>query len=211
MAQIIPAILTDDEQEYHDRLLKAQHVSDIIQVDIIDGKFAANTTVGVDTIKKYLTTANLEVQLMVAYPQNYIDDLMFVEHVGRIVIPFEAGSGLPEAIYHIKNHNKQVGLSLNVETPVKAALHLLDDIDFLLLLAVNPGFSGQKLNELVVDKIKEAKNIACGLAVEVDGGVNFENAALLCEAGADFLAANSVLFGAEDFHLAFEKLAKLAS
>lgn len=211
MAKIIPTILTDNEEEYHDRLLQAEHVSDLIQIDVIDGKFAKNTTVQTETIAKYLSSSNLEIQLMVIYPQNYIDELVKIEHVSRIIVPFEIDADINEAVYHIKNHSKQAGLSLNPKTPVKAALHFLDDIDLLLLLAVEPGFSGQAFQEIVIDKVKEAKNIVPGLAIEVDGGVNFDTTPKLVQAGVDFLAANSVLYKADDFYLAYEKLAKLAS
>ncbi|MBI2012560.1 hypothetical protein HYS90_01370 [Candidatus Curtissbacteria bacterium] len=209
MAKIIPTILTANEDDYHDKLLLAEHVSDLIQVDIIDGMFADNTTVGVNVIKKYQSASMLEVQLMVLYPQNYIDELMFVEHVSRIIVPFEAHGDVANAIYHIRNHNRQVGLSINPQTPPKAALHFLDDIDFLLLLAVEPGFSGQKFKMETLDKVREVKKIAPGLAVEIDGGITFENAREVAASGADFLAVNSALFGAGDFYLAFEKLSKI--
>lgn len=211
MAKIIPTILTDKEEEYHDRLLLAEHVSDLIQIDVIDGKFAANTTVQTETIAKYLSSSNLEIQLMVIYPQNYIDELVKIEHVSRIIVPFEIDADINEAIYHIKNHQKQAGLSLNPNTPINAALHFFDDIDLLLLLAVEPGFSGQAFQEIVIDKVKQVKKMVPGLAVEVDGGVNFETTPKLTKAGVDFLAANSVLYKADDFYLAYEKLAKLAA
>lgn len=210
MAKIIPAILTNNEEEYHQNLLKAEHVADLVQVDVIDGKFADNLTIGCDVIKKYQSSSMLEVQLLVTDPQNYIDDLMFVEHVSRIIIPFEAERGLPEAIYHIKNHNMQTGISLNPSTPVKAAFHFLDDIDFLVLMAVEPGFSGQKFQEQVINKVEEVKRLVPELAVEVDGGVNFETTPRLVRAGANFLAANSVLYKADDFRTAYEKLERLA-
>lgn len=211
MSKIIPTILTDDEATYHKRLLMAEHVSDLIQIDVVDGKFAANTTIDTKIIKKYPSSSNLEIQLMVVYPQNYIDDLMHLQHISRIIVPFEGESGLPEILYHVKNHNKQVGLSLNPPTPVAAVTHMLDDIDLLLLLAVEPGFSGQKFQEKVVDKVREAKKIKPTLAVEVDGGINFDNAPALSQSGADFLAVNSTLYAADDFRVAYEKLAKLVS
>lgn len=211
MAKIVPTILTDDEEEYHKRLLRAEHVSDLIQIDLVDGKFASCKTVSANVIKKYLSSSFLEIHLMVRDPQNYIDDLMSVEHISRLIVPFEGESGLPEVIYHIKNHDKQVGISINPETPVGAVFHLLDDIDLLLLLAVKPGFSGQKLNENVFSKVREVKKTVPGLAVEVDGGVNFDNVAMLAASGVDFLATNSVLYNSDDFYLAYEKLAKLAS
>ena len=210
MAKIIPTILTNDENEYHKRLLMAEHVSDLIQIDVIDGKFADNTTIGTEIINKYPSSSDLEIQLMVINPQNYVDDLMFTDHISRIIVPFEGELGLPEVVYHIKNHNKQVGLSLNPSTPIQAAFHFLDDIDMLLLLAVEPGFSGQKFQEKVVDKVKQIKKMVPTLAVEVDGGVNFETAPKLVEAGADFIAANSVLYNAADFKVAFDKLERIA-
>ena len=210
MAKIIPAILTDGEEEYHKRLLLAEHVSDLIQIDIVDGNFAKNKTVGLDVVKKYPSSSSLEIDLLVEYPQNYIDELMFTEHVSRIIIPFECVGGLPEAIYHVKNHDKQIGLSLNPNTSVGAAIHFFDDIDFLRLLAVNPGFSGQKFQEVTYDRIKQAKNILKELPIAIDGGINKDNIAKLSKAGANYLAINSALFKAEDFMTAFEKLAKLA-
>lgn len=211
MAIIVPTILTNNEEEYHQRMLKAEHVSSLIQVDVIDGKFANNLTIGPDTVKKYLNVSQLEIQLMVVYPQNYIDQLVSCEHVAKIIVPFEIEGDLNEAIYHIKRHGKQAGLSINPGTPVKAVLHFLYDTDLLLLLAVEPGFAGQKFQDGVIEKVKEAKKLVPGLAVEVDGGVNFDNVRILAEAGADFLAANSVLYKADDFYVAYEKLAKLAN
>lgn len=127
----------------------------------------------------------------------------------RIIVPFEGESGLPEIFYHIKNHGKQAGLSLNPSTPVAAVSHMLDDIDLLLLLAVEPGFSGQKFQEKVFDKIREAKTINPSIAIEVDGGITFDNAPELSVAGADFLAVNSTLYAADDFKVAYEKLVNL--
>ena len=210
MAKIIPAILTDREEEYHKRLLMAEHVSDLIQIDIVDGNFAKNKTVGLDVVKKYPTSSSLEIDLLVAYPQNYIDELMFADHVSRIIIPFECAGGLPEAIYHVKNHGKQVGISLNPNTPVGAVIHFFDDIDFLRLLAVNPGFSGQKFQEVVYNKITQAKNILKELPIAIDGGINKDNIVKLSKTGADYLAVNSALYGADDFRITYEKLAKLA-
>ncbi len=210
MAKIVPTILTSDEQEYHDRLLMAEYVSDLIQIDVIDGKFAKNMTVGVDIIKKYFSSSMLEIQLMVLFPRNYISELSPLEYVSRIIVPFEVESDLHEAIYQIKNVNKQAGLSINPATPVGAVSHLFSEIDLLLVLAVEPGFSGQKFQESSLDKVREAKKMAPELPVEVDGGVTFDNAQKIAQAGADFLAANSVLYNTPDFYLAYEKLAKIA-
>ena len=210
MAKIVPGILTNSEEDYHRRLLKAEYVSDLIQIDIVDGKFANNQTIGVDVIKKYPSSSLLEIQLMVIYPENYIDELATLDYVSRIIFPYEIDADISSAIYHIKRHGKQAGLSLNPTTPVVSALHFFDDIDLLLLMTAKPGFSGQKLGEGTYSRIKQVKKIVPELPVEVDIGVNFENARELCESGADFLVATSVLYNSEDFKLAYEKLAQIA-
>lgn len=209
MSQIVPAILTDDENIYREQLQKAEHVSNLIQIDVIDGKFAKNTTVGTDVIAKYSTSSNLEIQLMVNEPQEYIDQLLKIDYVTKIIFPLEIDANHRQIIYSIKNQNRKVGISLNPSTPLSEASEFLEGIDLLLFLAVEPGFSGQKFKEQVLQKIKESKNMAPSLAVELDGGVTFENIRAIADAGTDFIAANSVIFKAPDFMVAYEKLAKL--
>ncbi|MEX2028820.1 MAG: ribulose-phosphate 3-epimerase [Candidatus Curtissbacteria bacterium] len=209
MATIVPAILTDDEDVYREQLEKAAHAAKIVQIDIIDGKFANNLTVGTDVIAKYPTTASLELQIMAIDSRGYIEDSAGLEYVTRIIVPFEKNENLKENIYAIKSAKKQVGISINPGTPLAAVADLFDQIDLILFLAVEPGFSGQKFQDVVLEKIKETKKISRGLAVEVDGGINFETAPKAAAAGADFLAANSVIFKAPDFYLAFEQLSKL--
>ena len=210
MAVIVPGILTSSEEEYHRRLLAAEHVADLIQIDVVDGKFAPNTTVGADVIKKYQTFRSLEIQLMVVYPENYIDDLAPLDWVMRIIVPFEIDADVAGVIYHIKRQGKQAGLSLNPTTPIKAAIHYFDDIDLLLLMTGKPGFSGQKLGHDTYERISEVKKLAHDLPLEIDIGVNFDNAAKLAQAGVNFLVVSSALYDATDFRLAYEKLAKLA-
>lgn len=210
MAKIVPGILTNSEKDYHRRLLAAEQVADLIQIDVVDGKFASSTTVGPEIIKKYYSSSFLEIQLMVIYPENYIDELAPLDYVSRIVFPFEIEADISSAIYHIKNHGIQAGLSLNPNTPIPAAIHHFDDIDLLLLMTGKPGFSGQKLGENTYERIKQVKKINPSLPVEIDIGVNFENARKLAQAGADFLVATSALYNADDYRLAYEKLAKLA-
>ena len=102
-------------------------------------------------------------------------------------------------------------ISLNPQTPVSAALRFFDDIDILLLMTGKPGYSGQKLGEKTYTRIKEAKRLYPDLPIEIDIGVNFENAQKLTRSGADFLVVSSALYNTPDFYSAYEKLAKLAS
>lgn len=210
MAQIIPGILTNDEEDYHKRLKTAEHIADLVQIDVVDGIFSKNNTVGVDVIKKYPPSSQLEIQLMVSNPLNYIENLDGLDYVSRIIFPLEIEGDINENIYLIKKFSKQVGISLNPETLVSSALGFFDDIDLLLLMTGQPGYSGQKLGENTYERIKQVKKISPHLPVEIDIGVSFENATKLAETGADFLVASSVLYNAPDFRVAYEKLAKLA-
>lgn len=210
MSKIIPAILTADEKEYVKNLKQACHASDLVQIDIIDGKFAKNRTIGPDIVAKYPSSSSLEIQLLVKTPGVYINKLISLDFISRFIIPLEINENINEIIYLVKNYKKQIGISINPKTaPVKAQTYF-DDIDLLQFLAVEPGFSGQKFQNIVFDKIEEVKTLAPHLPLEADGGVNFENAKILAKLGVDFLAANSVLFKAEDFYVAYEKLARLS-
>ncbi len=210
MATIIPGILTNDEDDYVKRLRRAEHVANLIQIDVIDGQFAPNTTIGPEVIQRHPTSSMLEVQLIVKKPKIYIKKLIDLDFVSRIIFPFESDEIVEENIYLIKSNKKQVGLSINPETPISGVLGLMDDIDLLCIFSATPGFSGKKLEEPVYDRIKESKKINAALPVEIDIGVNFETAHKLAKAGANFLIATSALHNAADYNLAYEKLAKLA-
>lgn len=210
MAKIVPGILTLDEQDYVARLKRAEHVADLVQVDVIDGVFAPNKTIDFNIIKKYPSVAMLEVQLMVHNPSKHIAELAGIDFVSRIIFPFETNEDVGENIYRIKQANKQAGISINPETPVSSIVDFADDINVLCIFSASPGFSGKKLEEAVYGRIKESKKLKPDLAVEIDIGVNFETAPLLAKTGADFLVATSALHNAPDYRNAFEKLSKLA-
>lgn len=211
MAIIIPGINTTDPGEYERRLRMAEHVADLIQVDIGDGKFTPIETLGPDAIAKFPTSRNLEIQLMVFHPLAYVDKLVLLPFVSRILFPIECRDEHNEVIYRIKSHHKIVGVSLNLETPVSAIMPYLKDIDYIQFLANRPGPSGQVFREETYERIREAKRLDPTLPVEVDIGVNFETVPKLVAAGADLLVSTSAIFGAVDFYVAYEKLAKLAS
>ena len=211
MAIIVPGILTNDEVDYERRLRLAEHVASLIQIDVVDGKFAKSETVNANVIKKYESSRFLEIQLMVVSPLDYTRDLLQLDYVSRVIFPLEIEGDINEIIYEIKKASKQVGISLNPETPINNALKFFEGIDLLLLMTGKPGFSGQKLGDDTYERIHEAKSFAPELAVEIDIGVNAENAQQLAAAGADFLVTSSAIYNAPDFYVAYEKLAKLAS
>lgn len=211
MAKIIPGILTNDEVDYKKRLRTAEHVSDLIQIDVVDGKFAPNVTVGVEVISKYPTSSSLEVQLMVMDALGFIEKLKGISYVSRIIIPYEGESDVSEAIYEIKKSGRQAGLSINPQTKIQDVYIYFEQIDLLSIFAGNPGFSGQTFDETALERIKEAKKLDSALSVEVDIGVNIETTPRIVAAGADFLVATSALLKADDYYGAYQKLAELAS
>ena len=200
----------DNERDYCKRLKLAEHTTDLVQIDVVDGLFAKSKTVGVDVIRNNPSSSRLEIQLMVVSPKNYIDNLVDLDFVSRIIFPFEIEDDIFDLIYRVKRGNKDVGLSLNMETDITDVLPFVDNINLLLLLTGKPGYSGQQLGINTYDRIKQAKDLMPSIALEIDIGVNFENASKLAHAGADFLVASSILFKAEDFHIAYNKLAALA-
>lgn len=198
--QIIPAILATTEAQYKDKLKKIEESGIFedgwIQIDLMDNKFVQNKSIGLDVMAKYPTSLKKEAQLMVDYPQNWIDDLVKVG-VERIVFPIEDGSGIKERIDHIKNHGVQAGLSINPETEVEKVRPFAGTIDLVLLMSVHPGFGGQQFLQGSLEKIRELVNLrrdsGANFLIEVDGGINEEVAKKVALAGADNLVIGSYL------------------
>lgn len=211
MSKVIPAILVKSEEEYAKNLKIAENVTDLVQVDLVDGKFAKNLTILPDVILDHPTNARLEIQVMVEDTIKFIKELVKCPWIFRIVIPIEVKRSIFESMYLIKKNNKQVGLSLNMQTNAIQLEKYANDIDLVLILGVNPGFSGQKLNPVIFEKIHFIKTAHPNLAIEVDGGINFTNAEKIARSGVNFLAVNSALFKAQNFRFAFETLAKRVS
>lgn len=208
MVIIVPGINTTDEDQYQKMLRVAEGVCDLIQIDIGDGEFTPKKSLGPETIKKYPSSKNLEIQLMVFRPLSYVKELILLSYVTKILFPLEAHDDPWEVIYKIKSGQKQVGISLNPETGVDKLSPYVDGIDYMQLLANRPGPSGQPLREETYGRIRQVKKKYPSLPVEIDIGVNLETAPKLAAAGADFLISTSAIYGAPDFKLAYQELAK---
>ena len=147
------------------------------------------------------TNLNFDVHLMIEEPDLYIDDFL-TDKTEYITVHQEACRHLHRTIGHIKSLGIKAGVSLNPATPIETLTEIISDVDLILLMSVNPGFGGQKFIQGTLDKIRRLsemrKSTGTGFMIEVDGGVNLENAASLIEAGADILVAGSAVFGAED-------------
>lgn len=209
MVQIVPAILATTEEEYKRDLEKIKFCPELIegwvQIDLMDNKFVQNKSVGVDIIAKYRVDFKLEAHLMVEYPENWIDELVKTD-VGRIIFPVEDVEGVEGRINHIRNHGKEVGLSINPETSVSDLESYLGEIDIVLVMSVHPGFQGQSFLPEVLGKIGEIKKMRNDLKVEVDGGISEEIARRVVEAGADFLVVGSALFKYGNLEDGFKKI-----
>ena len=198
--QISPSILSADFSQLGNEIKRLEEGgADMIHVDVMDGHFVPNLTMGppiIKNLRKY-TKLPFDVHLMISPVHNYIQD--YAEAGADIItIHPEATENLEQSIKHIKNLNKKVGVSLNPKTKVNLITGLLSEIDLVLIMSVNPGFGGQKFMPEVLDKIKELKKMKdqknLGYDIEIDGGINFDNNKLAIEAGANILVSGTTVF-----------------
>ena len=198
--QISPSILSADFSQLGNEIKKLeQGGADLIHVDVMDGHFVPNLTIGPPVIKnlrKY-TKLPFDVHLMISPVHKYIENYA-VAGADIITIHPEATVNLKESISLIKKFGKKVGVSLNPKTEIKTLIDEIDNIDLVLVMSVNPGFGGQKFMPEVLDKIKELKIIKdknqYHFDIEVDGGINFSNSKTVLEAGADILVSGTTIF-----------------
>ena len=198
--QISPSILSADFSQLGKEIKKLeQGGADLIHVDVMDGHFVPNLTIGPPVIKnlrKY-TKLPFDVHLMISPVHEYIENYA---NAGADIITIhpEATINLKESISLIKKFGKKVGVSLNPKTEINTLIGEIDNIDLVLVMSVNPGFGGQKFMPEVLDKIKELKRIRdenqYHFDIEVDGGINFSNSKMVLEAGADILVSGTTVF-----------------
>jgi ribulose-phosphate 3-epimerase len=198
--QISPSILSADFSQLGNEIKRLEEGgADLIHVDVMDGHFVPNLTIGPPVIKalKKNCSIKFDVHLMISPVHKYID--AYADAGADIItIHPEATDDLSSSIKKIKDLGKKVGVSLNPETKVGIIKNYLDQIDLVLIMSVNPGFGGQKFMPEVLDKIKELKNIQkeknLDFDIEIDGGINFENSKIAIEAGANILVSGTTIF-----------------
>ena len=198
--KIAASILSADFSQLGNEIKRLEEGgADMIHVDVMDGHFVPNLTVGPPVIKalrKY-TKLPFDVHLMISPVHKYIKD--YAEAGADIItIHPEATDNLQESIEHIKKFGKKVGVSLNPNTQIDIIEKLLVKINLVLIMSVHPGFAGQKFIPNILDKIKELKKIKdkknLNFDIEVDGGINFDNSKLVIEAGANILVSGTTIF-----------------
>ena len=198
--QVSPSILSADFSQLGNEIKRLEKGgADLIHVDVMDGHFVPNLTIGPPVIKalKKNCSIKFDVHLMISPVHKYIEAY---SDAGADIITIhpEATDNLSASISKIKELKKKVGVSLNPETKVSIIKEHLEQIDLVLIMSVNPGFGGQKFMPEVLDKIKELKNIQknknINFDIEIDGGINFENSKIAIEAGANILVSGTTIF-----------------
>jgi len=198
--KISPSILSADFSQLGNEIKRLEDGgADLIHVDVMDGHFVPNLTIGppvIKTLRKY-TKIPFDVHLMISPVHKYIKDFA---NAGADIITIhpEATENLNDSINHIKKFKKKVGVSLNPDTEIKVINDYLDKIDLVLIMSVYPGFGGQKFMPEALDKIKELRNIQKNknykFDIEVDGGINFSNYKSVIDAGANILVSGTTIF-----------------
>jgi len=198
--KISPSILSADFSQLANEIKRLESGgADLIHVDVMDGHFVPNITIGPPVIKSLrgITKLPFDVHLMISPVHDYIKN--FAEAGSEIItIHPEATNNLTDSIEYIKSFKKKIGVSLNPDSPIELIEKNLNKIDLVLIMSVFPGFGGQKFIPNVIEKIKRLKKIKetknFNYEIEVDGGINFSNYKKVIEAGADILVSGTTIF-----------------
>ena len=198
--KISPSILAADFSQLGNEIKRLEDGgADMVHVDVMDGHFVPNLTIGPPVIKalKKQTSLPFDVHLMISPVHNFIQAY---SEAGADIITIhpEATDNFTSSISEIKKNKKKVGVSLNPETKIDTVTEHLKEIDLILIMSVNPGFGGQKFMPQVLTKIKELRKIEkennLNFDIEIDGGINFENSKEAIEAGANILVSGTTIF-----------------
>ena len=205
--KISPSILSADFSKLGDEIVALEKAgADYIHIDVMDGHFVPNITIGPEVIKRLrsVTKLTFDVHLMISPVNNFIKDFA---DAGSDIITFhpEATENVSETISLIKKLGKKVGVSLKPKSQINLIENYLNDIDLILIMSVEPGFGGQKFMPEVLDKMKKLRNIIdekkLNIDIEIDGGINFDNSKKAKEFGANILVSGSTVFKENDGNL----------
>ena len=215
MVKIAPSILSADFLKLGEEIKAAEAAgADMLHIDIMDGHFVPNITIGSSIVKsiRKITPLPLDVHLMIEEPDKYLRDFIKAG-ADYLTVHYEASVHLHRTIQRIKESGIKAGVSLNPATPIWSLEHILPDADIALLMSVNPGFGGQDFIPQIIDKIKTLKNLlrekGFPTLIEVDGGVKLENAADIISAGADILVMGSAFFNSKNYETTIKQFREI--
>ncbi|HBG02077.1 MAG TPA: ribulose-phosphate 3-epimerase [Firmicutes bacterium] len=210
--RISPSILAADLSNLRDELAKVQN-ADRIHVDVMDGHYVPNISFGLPVVQaaKRSTTIPLDVHLMIENPERYLEDFAAAAPA-VITVHYEAVTHLQGTLRQIRNLGVKAGVSLNPHTPLDGLKYVLDDLDLILVMTVNPGFGGQSFIPAMLQKIRDGRKLIGDAPIElqVDGGVSLETLPDLVQAGATNLVAGSSIFGAQNPREYIEQMRSIA-
>jgi len=206
---IAPSILSADFANLRADIIRIEEAgADWVHIDVMDGHFVPNLTIGAPVVKslRKVTKLPFDVHLMIENPWKYIED--FAKAGSDIITVHQEACvhNLPEVVAQIKSYGIRAGVSIKPNTGVDAIKDVLKDVDLVLVMSVEPGFGGQSFMPNSIPKIAEIRALAPFVDIEVDGGINSETAKLVVEAGANVLVAGSSVYGASDIKSAIEGL-----
>lgn len=212
MVKIAPSILAADFTRLGEEIAKVEAAgADMLHVDVMDGHFVPNLTIGPPVVKaiKAVTSLPLDVHLMVEQPDGLLPDFIDAGS-DNLTVHVEACRHLHRTVQSIKDAGVRASVVLNPATSLHALDEILPDVHMVLLMSVNPGFGGQRFLPSTLDKIRQLRaqitERRLPVVIEVDGGVKADNAAEICAAGADVLVAGTAIFGHADYEAAIKSL-----
>ena len=210
--KIAPSILSADFSRLGEEIIRLEQAgADMIHIDVMDGSFVPNITIGAEVVKslRKFTELPFDVHLMIRHPENHIES--FVQAGADIItVQLEACIHLHQIVQTIKSHGKIASVALNPHTSLSGLDWILPDLGMVLIMSVNPGYGGQKFIDFSIEKISALRNLACSreveLDIQVDGGIHADNISAVTAAGANVLVSGSAIFNASDMKKEIERM-----
>lgn len=203
--QIAPSILSADFGNLNEEMKSVESYADLFHVDVMDGHFVPNLTIGAPVVKCLKSALPLSCHLMIENPENFVEQFAKAG-AATITIHVEAAKDLKTIISQIKSYGVRAGVSIKPKTEVSAIESVINDVDEVLVMSVEPGFGGQEFMENSLEKIAALRKMRPDLDIAVDGGINDKTAKRVIEAGANILVSGSYIFGAPDRAAAIKSL-----